>query len=166
MAILRKKEKNKMTNEPVTIIIPTYDNYQQLIECVNSMLFYRKIYPLKIIIINNGRTEIKMDKKLNEWLTIVKPKINLGWEGGLKYGIEHSKSKYIVFANDDIYIPPSSSYWLKDMVSYMDSFPKIGAIGPASNVVAEAQSIFHQPFSFRFITNYLIEWQGETSCLP
>ena len=143
----------KYNKEVVDIIIPTYDNPNQLQKCIESMLSYRQIHPIRIIIVNNGKTIVEHE---NEEIIVLNQKVNLGWEGGLKEGLKHSDSKYVMFANDDIFVPVSSMYWIRDMVRYMESFPVIGAIGPSSNVVAGQQNIFNEPVVTKFDTSFLI----------
>jgi SAM-dependent methyltransferase len=59
--------------------------------------------------------------------------------------------------NDDTFVPISSAYWLKEMVRNMDGYsPRIGAIGPASNVVMGRQNIFAEPKIMKFEVPFLI----------
>lgn len=132
----------KVNREIIDIIIPTYENEQQLIECITSILLYRNSQPVRIIIVNNGKHPIKFE---NPEVLCLNMGENLGWEGGLKEGLKHSTSQYVMFANDDIFIPISSRNWLRDMVRFMNTFEMIGAIGPSSNVVMGAQNIFTGP---------------------
>ena len=46
--------KNKNT---VDIIIPTYNNVNQLQQCVASMLCTKDMWPMRIIIVNNGHKD-------------------------------------------------------------------------------------------------------------
>ena len=67
---------------------------------------------------------------------------NLGWTGGLEEGLKHSTSKYVMFANDDIYIPLSSYMWLSQMTRHLEVWPGIAAIGPATNCAMASQNIW------------------------
>ena len=140
--------------EPVDIIIPTFDNLGQLVPCVNMMLWYSCEYPVNIIVVNNGK--IPLEKELPKKVTVINPGQNLGWTGGLKEGLKHSTSKYVLFANDDIYIPRSSSRWLKLLVRDMDWLDVLGAVGPTSNLVMGPQNIWHQTPSHVYFTTFLI----------
>lgn len=143
--------------ETIAIIIPTYDNLDQLVACCTSMLVTREKWPLHIIIVNNGKHILEPSfVEVKEHVTILNPGKNLGWTGGLKYGLEHAKSKYVMFANDDIFIPASSLMWLAQLVSQLANGTKIGAVGPASNVVMGAQNIFLNPHITTVFTTFLI----------
>lgn len=142
--------------EPVSIIIPTYDNVEQLNACVASIVNYNYVYPVDVIIVNNGQAPLEEMFKTWPDVRVITSGKNLGWEGGLKEGLKHTTSKYVCFANDDIYIPRASSTWLRNMVRAMEFYPEFGAIGPASNVVMGPQNIFSEPHSQGFRATFLI----------
>ena len=143
--------------EPVDIIIPTYDNVDQLLQCVCSVLRTRGEYPLRVIVVNNG--SFPLEDMLPKEVVIMNPAGNKGWTGGLKLGVgisDSSPSPYIVFLNDDTYIPCSSVSWLRDMVRVLDTTPLCGAIGPSSNCVSGYQNIWNAPFCARVEVPFLI----------
>lgn len=125
--------------EPIDIIIPTYDNFDQLTDCVQSMLMTGNDHPVNIIIVNNGQARIPMSFACGK---VVDVEENLGWIGGLREGLKHSTSKYVLFANDDIFIPRASHKWLSRMTRDLDVYPNLGAVGPTSNVVMGNQNIW------------------------
>jgi SAM-dependent methyltransferase len=141
--------------ETVDIIIPTYNNEEQLFQCVQSMILFAPVYPINIIIVNNGDNSIDLFNGM-DCVKVIKSEKNLGWTGGLKEGLKYSNSKYVMFANDDIYIPRSSIYWIKKMMKSMRMYPSIGAIGPSSNVVMGLQNIWNQHSFSSSFTSYLI----------
>lgn len=147
----------KLRDEITDIIIPTYNNVIQLLDCVGSMLRGYYGQPIRIIIVNNG--EGSFDRELSnvkDYVKILTPGRNLGWEGGLKEGLKHSKSKYVIFANDDIFIPRSEIMWVRKLMQQMELYPKLGAIGPTTNVVMGQQNIWVGPFGSLTIVPYLI----------
>jgi len=107
----------------------------------------------RILLVNNGSQDLEVS---NPKITVLSPGRNLGWEGGLKLGLEHSTARLVMFANDDIFIPYSSRWWLHDLVQGIRSDPKIGAIGPASNVVMGPQIIFFDTREGQIDVNFLI----------
>lgn len=137
------------------IIVPTFDNPNYVIPCVQSLINNRATLDLfKVIVVNNGHPENVKGLEHPD-VTILQMKENKGWEGGLKAGLEVSKAPYVVFSNDDILIPPSSTLWANRMIQHF-RFPDCAAVGPASNCVAGVQSIFAPvPFSY-FRASYLI----------
>lgn len=141
----------------VDIIIPTYNNLDQLLACVQSMINYSSEQPLRLIIVNNGDIPLERYIPQNDDILILNPESNLNWCGGLELGLQHSNAEFVMFANDDIFIPRSSSSWLKELLRELQMFPQAGAIGPSSNVVCGAQNVWDERVLARsFFTSYLI----------
>lgn len=147
-----------VTNNPPTldVIIPTYDNFNQLTQTVMSLLAHSDKYPLNIIIVNNGKIQLDNEFKESKNVKIIACKENLGWIGGLREGLKHSNSKYVLFANDDIYIPLSSRTCIKNMIREMEIQPFLGAVGPTSNIVMGKQNIWFMTPAYKFHVAYLI----------
>lgn len=125
----------------ISIILPTFNNMDYLVPCVNSIVLHHTTPGLyEVIIINNGDKgsipEIHHDN-----VRVIEAGKNLGWEGGLKLGLEHSKNPFVVFMNDDTYIPASSRPWLLQMMRHFKN-PKVAAVGPSSNCVMGLQNAF------------------------
>lgn len=128
----------------IAIIIPTWDNPQYLIPCVNSIIGHTAPEDLfHIYVVNNGRPEHMEPFKGNRHCTVLQQESNLGWEGGLKAGLAASKEPYVVFLNDDTHVPSHQPHWLLQMISHF-SYPECGAVGPTSNVVMGKQQLFFQ----------------------
>src|SRR3990167_4228 len=126
------------------IVIPTFNNVQMLLSCVNSLRM-TMLYPIadmvNIIIVNNGNDALKQYIRGDSRVKVIDAGRNLGWEGGLKLGLQHSKAPFVVFSNDDIRMMPGSQDWFWKMLSLFNS-PNIGAVGPSSNFVMGPQNIF------------------------
>lgn len=137
------------------LIIPTFDSPQFLMPCVQSLLGNRATVDLfKIIVVNNGHPDCVRELNHPD-VTVLQMTENRGWEGGLKAGLEVSKAPFVVFCNDDILMPTSSYLWANRMLQHF-RFPDCAAVGPSSNCVAGAQSIFAtMPFS-QFRSSFLI----------
>jgi len=144
---------NHLIPDPVDVIIPTLDNPEYLYPCVQSLLLYGPA-PLRLIVVNNGHADVVKDIS-SPRVTVVQAPHNLGWEGGLKAGLEHSTSKLVVFSNDDIFIPPSSTHWLRNLSSHFRN-PKVGAVGPSSNVVMGHQNIWTGMAAYILSLKFLI----------
>jgi GT2 family glycosyltransferase/predicted SAM-dependent methyltransferase len=141
----------------IAVVIPTWNNNEYLIPCLNSLLapvVTEDLY--KIYVVNNGDPR-NMDAIQHPGVTILQQKDNLGWEGGLKKGIEASTEEFIVFMNDDTYIPPFAVRWANVLINDF-AHPSIGAVGPSSNCVMGAQNIFSGiPYSRDILNvNFLI----------
>lgn len=145
--------------ESVDIIIPTLDNLKQLQQCIESVLRTQHEYPLRVIVVNNGN--FPLERFLPKEVVVLNPAGNKGWTGGLKVGMEFTLSSsepstYVVFLNDDTYVPPCSVSWLRDMVRVLESTPLCGAIGPSSNCVSGSQNIWNRPFGHLMEVPFLI----------
>lgn len=137
------------------VIIPSYDNFDFLRPCLESILRNTMTHGLfHITVINNGHKN-SCDWIQNENVTVLQPGQNLGWEGGLKLGLESTKAPYVLFMNDDTHIPVSSSLWLNSMLKHF-SDPDVGAVGPSSNVVMGFQNAFTQVVPHVFERKFLI----------
>lgn len=125
----------------VDIVIPTFNNFEYLSACLGSVTRHNSTHGLfHITVINNGH------KDSCNWIdhpdvTVISPDKNLGWEGGIKLGLEKTKAPFVLFLNDDTYIPASSQLWLNQMLKHFLN-PEVGAVGPSSNVVMGLQNIF------------------------
>lgn len=125
----------------VDIVIPTYDNYQFLSACLASITRHSSTHGLfHITVVNNGHPE-SCNWIDHPDITVLQPGKNLGWEGGIKLGLEKTKAPFVLFLNDDTFIPTSSQLWLNTMLKHFID-PKIGAVGASSNVVMGLQNIF------------------------
>lgn len=145
-----------MTNDHlIDIIIPTYNNTQYLQPCLTSLLSNQVTAGLfKVIVINNGH-EHSCDWIQHPQVTVINSGKNLGWEGGIDLGLQHSKSEFVIFMNDDTYVPPSSRLWINQLVELFRD-QKVAAVGPASNVVMGMQNIFVNLNAHIFTTTFLI----------
>lgn len=143
--------------EVVSIIIPTWNNYQYLSSCLSSLLATNIPSNLiHIYVVNNGEKESCDFIGDNEFITVLNSqKGNLGWEGGLKLGLENSNGEYVMFLNDDVYVPTSSMYWVSKLLAHFRN-PKVGAVGPSTNVVMGVQNIFQTIHSNYLVVPYLI----------
>ena len=140
--------------EPVDIIMPTWNNPQFLFPAVDSILASRWAYPFRLIIVNNGHPGIE-SRVQSPYVKFVQAPENLGWEGGLKLGLSFSNAKFVMFLNDDVFIPRSSHYWIRSMMSKF-CHEKVGAVGPSSNCVMGVQNIWSGAWVDSLYVPYLI----------
>lgn len=141
----------------IGIIIPTWNNNQYLIPCLNSILSPVGTEDiLHVYVVNNGDPQ-NMDVIQHPRVTILQQTENLGWEGGLKAGLAASKEEFVMFMNDDTFIPLSSTRWTNVLLNDLAN-PLVGAVGPATNCVMGVQNIFAGiPERFDVLTvNFLI----------
>lgn len=125
----------------LSIVIPTFNNPQFLNPCIASIMKTSVVDNgiAEIIVVNNG------DQPIQEFpgLRVIKTGKNLGWEGGLKAGLEASDAPFVCFQNDDTFIPIVSQalFYPRLLSNFRD--PSIGAVGPSTTTAAGLQSIYH-----------------------
>lgn len=128
---------------PIDIIVPTWNNPEFLNPCVQSILSSGVLNDFaRLIIVNNGKQDIKAFVGNHPQITVLEPGENLGWEGGLKLGLEHGAAPFVVFQNDDTFIPASSVRFYHRLLRHFDN-DNVAAVGPATTVAAGLQSIYH-----------------------
>lgn len=127
----------------IDVIIPTFNNPEFLNPCVRSIVATGHLGSyINLIIVNNGKQPIKENLEGALGITVLEPGRNLGWEGGLAYGLEHSETPFVCFQNDDTHIPQAACFFYeKLMMPFSD--PSIGAVGPISTTVMGMQSTYH-----------------------
>lgn len=140
------------------IIIPTFDNIRMLTSTINSFLL-TMAGPItdmtRFIIVNNGKAPLENYIQQTEKMVILNPGQNLGWEGGLKAGLEVSDAPFVLFANDDIRLIPGQYDVLWRLLSLFND-PTVGAVGPSSNFVMGNQNIFNDNASKHLNVKFLI----------
>lgn len=140
---------------PITIIIPTYNNFEYLRPCLQSILYGSPRGLYRVIVVNNGHPNSCDWISKESGVEVINTGENLGWEGGLKEGLKHTDSPFIIFMNDDTFVPPNQRYWMQNLIQHF-KHESVGAVGPSSNVVMGRQNIFHRSDETRFLTSYLI----------
>ncbi len=134
--------------EIVSIIIPTWNNPDFLIPCLESLLIHRASENLfKIYVVDNGDKSMVKDylpENLLKQIVLIEAGGNKGWEGGLKLGLAKIPDdvEFVMFLNDDTFIPYSSKYWLNKLLQYFQN-PQVGIVGPTTNVVMALENIFN-----------------------
>lgn len=140
----------------VTIIVPSFNNLQYLDACVRSILRHQSTPGIfDLLVINNGTPKSIPDYG-HPSLKVIDAGTNLGWEGGLKLGLANCSTPYVIFMNDDTFIPFSSACWVYQLMQWFAD-PKVAAVGPGSNCVMGIQNIFvNSPVDRTPQVNFLI----------
>lgn len=124
------------------IIIPTWNNPEFLNPCVDSIIRTGILADAaRLIIVNNGKQDLS-HLKANPAIAIIETGKNLGWEGGLKAGMVLSDAEFVVFQNDDTFIPPVCGDFYQKLLSCFDD-PNVAAVGPSTTCAGSVASIYH-----------------------
>lgn len=139
---------------PVQIIIPTYNNLDYLLPCLDSIV-RNTVDSCRLIIVNNGSKELENYVKGPKVLHSGK---NRGWMGGINDGLKEvpEDCEYVLLMNDDTLILPHHYDWIAKMKKVMDIDPSVAAVGPSSNVVAGIQNMRHKGLPALLEVKYLI----------
>lgn len=110
------------------IIIPVHNQYCRTRNLLEGLYRYSD-RPFYIYLIDNASTDETVDlhKIYTRQITIVRNRENRGWCAGINQGIFLGTSPYVVFMNNDVEL---SRGWLGNMVTFLDTHPRIGAVGP------------------------------------
>jgi O-antigen biosynthesis protein len=110
------------------IIIPVFNQYSYTRNLLEGIYRYTEA-PFHIYIVDNASTDetVDLDKIYARDITIVRNRLNRGWCGGINQGIELGRNPYVVFMNNDVEV---SQGWLGNLTAFLDTHPRIGAVGP------------------------------------
>jgi GT2 family glycosyltransferase len=144
----------------LTIVIPTFKNYQQLRWCLESMLRHTE-YPYKIVVVNNGGPDDDDYVKALcgalgfEHLSVLCPGRNLAWMPALNTVLETCDTPFFCMMNDDVCFLPGNYLFWRTLMEHFNN-EDTGCVGPCSNYVAGAQSLFQLDVSMMAETSLLI----------
>jgi len=136
-----------MSPYKLSVIVPTWNNPDQLTQMVNSMtrIGFFDAGDRELIIVNNGKQPVSKDYAhimAKRTLQVVNCEDNRGWEGGLIEGLKVAHGEFICFQNDDVHIPQSEPLFYNNLVnSFKDD---TGIVAPVTTCAAGIQSIYHQ----------------------
>jgi GT2 family glycosyltransferase len=123
-----QKMRYRADENAADILIPVRNHYadtRRLLECI-----YRYAdYPFQIYVLDNSSTDetIDLHKIYTNRITIVRNRDNRGWSGAINQGILMARSPYLVFLHHDVELARG---WLRNMIAFLKTHPRIGAVGP------------------------------------
>ncbi len=129
----------KSHQEAADIIVPVSNQYA----CTRNLLedIYRYTdTPFHIYVIDNASSDetVDLQKIYTRQITIVRNHENRGWGCAINQGIRLGDSPYVVLMSNDVEV---SHGWLGNMISFLDTHPRIGAVGPLDSSTNEWQSV-------------------------
>jgi GT2 family glycosyltransferase len=115
-------------NNGADVIIPVYNQYSLTRNLLEGIYRYTDM-PFHIYLIDNASTDETVDlhKIYTRDITIIRNRQNQGWCGAINQGIQLGHNPYVVFLNNDVEV---SQEWLGNLVAFLDTHPRIGAVGP------------------------------------
>lgn len=118
------------------IIIPVYNAYECLIECVDSVLRNTDLKNNRLILINDQSTDERIAKLLKKYqkehkeFVILENDVNKGFVGTVNVGMKVSKENDVLLLNSDTIVTP---HWLDNIKKCAYSGEKVATVTPLSN---------------------------------
>ncbi len=114
----------------ISVIIVTWNSADDILNCVNSVIFASKELSAELIIVDNNSSDNSFDLvnkiSFHRILTFKNPE-NLGYTKAVNQGILQSKGKYVLLLNPDTILSENS---IKIMFDYLESNAAYGACAP------------------------------------
>ena len=127
----------------ISIIIPTWNTAQITLKCIKTIQKHLPPGFAQIIIVDNGSTDNtpQIFNKIPD-ITYIRNLSNLGFSKGNNIGAKQATANTLLFLNSDMEL---IDYSLVNMVTYYNSHPDIGAIGPRflNNDLTTQGSVLH-----------------------
>jgi O-antigen biosynthesis protein len=119
------------------ILLPVYNRYPRTRSLIEGIYRFTDV-PFHLYVIDNASTDATGDlgRIYTRDITIVRNRENRGWRGGINQGVEAGGNPNIIFMNAGVEV---SKGWLGNMLSFLDTHPKIGAVGPLCSNPDERQ---------------------------
>ncbi|MNX10188.1 N-acetylglucosaminyl-diphospho-decaprenol L-rhamnosyltransferase [compost metagenome] len=118
--------------EGTSIIIPTFNSRELLMNCIDSIEANTPM-PYEIIVVDNASTDGTVEalrRRRGGSIRVGVHPANLGYARAVNTGLMMSKGQNIVWLNPDMLV---TEYWLNNMLLCLESRPDIGAVGPVTN---------------------------------
>jgi GT2 family glycosyltransferase len=120
-------------NKKISIIIPIYNAYEDVKDCINSILKNTKL-PYELILIDDSSSDKRIGTLLDELenlphIKVIKNKENKGFVKNINMGI-HNSDGDVVLLNSDTVVTPR---WLQKLTVAAYSDRSIGTVTPLSN---------------------------------
>jgi glycosyltransferase involved in cell wall biosynthesis len=106
----KNTEQQKREHPFFSIIVPIYNHFEYLEQCISSLL-EQSFYDFEIICVDDASSDKRVQELLNNIvdkyseISIIFNKNNSGISTSINNGIEVSKGKYLVFVDCDDYLP-------------------------------------------------------------
>lgn len=121
-----------------SIIIPSYNQREMLIECLDSIEAFTP-QPFELIVVDDASTDGTAEAvKQRRNVRLAVHESNRGFAGAVNTGLMMAKGNTILLLNNDVLVAEN---WLGNMLSCLNSAPGIGAVGPVTNYIGGEQQV-------------------------
>lgn len=124
----------------LTVAIPTWNNFDQLVETLQSLV-QNTDFQGRILVINNGDDRYEdIQGAVPREFDWIDADENLGWVGGINLALQHTTTEFFCMCNDDVvFIPSQRDIWTR-LLAWFEN-PKVGGVGPISNYASGFQNM-------------------------
>jgi O-antigen biosynthesis protein len=121
------------------IVIPVHNQYSHTRKLLESIYRYTDV-PFHVFLIDNASTDETADlhKIYARNITIVRSRKNRGWCGGINQGIPMGEKPNVVLMHNSVEV---SQGWLRNLIAFLGTHPRIGAVGPLNSNPADWQCV-------------------------
>jgi GT2 family glycosyltransferase len=122
-----------------SIIIPTFNQRELLLQCIGSIEAYTTL-PYEIIVVDNGSSDGTIEE-LQARRGVIRIAVhpqNLGFARAINTGLMMAKGRTIVLLNNDILVTEG---WLSNMLHCLDANANVAVVGPVTNYISGNQQI-------------------------
>lgn len=123
----KKKKKQKRVSTLLDIVIPVWDGFNFLWNCLEALPAAVGDIPTRVIIYDNGSDKQKADEFYAsvQGIEVIRAKQNTGFADACNRGVQKGHSPLVLLLNSDATMRPGS---IEKMVRRMD-FPEVGVCG-------------------------------------
>lgn len=122
-----------------SIIIPTYNQREMLLRCIECIEAYTSL-PYEIIVVDNGSTDGTAEELRSRRgaLRLAVHHQNLGFARAVNTGLMMAKGTTLVILNNDVLVTEG---WLDQLLHCLRSCPDAAVVGPVTNYIGGEQLI-------------------------
>lgn len=123
-----------ISRNPIDIIIPIYNAYDDLKKCIESIRRYTNLKYDRLICINDCSTDERIKPYLEQEslnnIIFLDNEVNQGFSNNVNKGMKYSSDRDVILLNSDTIV---TSNWIDKIWTCAYSKPEIGTVTPLSN---------------------------------
>lgn len=133
------KEKSKRPYKKVSMIMLAYDQLYYTKLAIDSLYEYTPGEDFEFICVNNGSSDGTQEylEKIPD-IKLIHFEKNVGGDRAFNEALKYAEGEYLVFLNNDVVLTKD---WLAQLITIMESDPKIGVVVPACNSAPNYQVV-------------------------
>lgn len=125
---LVEKSGNRPASARVTIVIPAFNNFFEVANCIESIYSNAEKTDFKIIIADDGSPDVSYSVLgVLDGITILRRSANSGYISNVNTATAAIDTEYLLTLNQDVIVCPG---WLDELVIEADRNPQVGIVGP------------------------------------